>query len=296
MSMVVIMGCIELGLIYSLLALGIFISFRILNIPDLTTDGSFPLGTAVSAIFAVNGHPFLGIPIAFLAGALAGTVTGLLNTKMKIPPILAGILTMTGLYSVNLRIMGNTSNLAINSKNNIFTYAENLVGRNASRVFIPLLFAALVICALTLFFKTQLGLSLRATGDNEDMVRSSSINSDFTKVFGIALSNGIIALSGALLAQYQGFSDVNLGTGMIVMGLACLIIGEVVFGKRTMLWRLIAIALGAITYRIVWALVLKVGLSPNDMKLISAVLIAIAISFPAIRQKVTFQFTRKRRN
>ena len=294
--MVVIMGCIQLGLIYGLTALGIFISFRILNMPDLSVDGTFPFGTAVSAAVASLGFPVLGIAASFVAGVLAGIVTGLLNVKLKIQPILAGILTMTALYSITIRVMGNTSNLPVTRENDTFSRLAGLIGsEDVAKTAIPLVIAVGVILILNSFFKTQLGLSLRATGDNEDMVRSSSIYSDFIKVFGLALSNGLVGLSGGILAQYQGFSDVNLGTGILVMGLACLIIGEVIFGKRTILIRLTAIVLGAIAYRFIISIVLQIGLSANDMKLISAILIAVAISFPTVREKIGFSIKKKKR-
>lgn len=270
------MGAFGLGLIYALLALGIFISFRILDIPDLSVDGTFTLGVAVSVVFAYNGHPFLGILLAIAAGAAAGAVTGVLQTKMNIQPILAGILTMTALYSINLRIMGKKPNISLYGKTTIFNIAK-----------LPdiLVSGIILIAAILLlygFLKTQLGMSLRATGDNEFMVRASSIDSDAMKIMGFAIANALVSLSGGVLAQYQNFADANGGVGMLVIGLASIIIGEAIFGRRSVLNSIISAVLGAIIYRFILSAALKIGMEAIDLKLFSAIIVAAAIFIPDV--------------
>ena len=260
MSLSVIQGALELGLIYAIMSLGIFISFRILNIPDLTIDGTFTLGTSVSAIFAVNGHPVLGVLFALIAGGLAGCVTGFLQTKMKIQPILAGILTMTALYSVNLRVMGQKPNLSLFDKESIFSGLSRLMGDQFADLVMIALILVTSIVAIFFFLKTQLGMSLRATGDNEDMVRASSINSDAMKIMGLAIANAFVALAGAILAQYQSFSDVSGGIGMMVVGLASIIVGEAIFGRKSIIRSLLAVVIGAVVYRFVLTIALRIGL------------------------------------
>ena len=269
-------GAFGLGLIYALLALGIFISFRILDIPDLSVDGTFTLGVAVSVVFAYNGHPFLGILLSIAAGAAAGIVTGVLQTKMKIQPILAGILTMTALYSINLRIMGKKPNISLYGKTTVFKITD-----------LPdiLVSGIILIAAMLLlygFLKTQLGMSLRATGDNEFMVRASSIDSDAMKIMGFAIANALVSLSGGVLAQYQNFADANGGVGMLVIGLASIIIGEAIFGRRSVLNSIISAVLGAIIYRFVLAAALKIGMEAIDLKLFSAIIVAAAIFIPDV--------------
>lgn len=269
-------GAFGLGLIYALLALGIFISFRILDIPDLSVDGTFTLGVAVSVVFAYNGHPFLGILLSIAAGAAAGIVTGVLQTKMKIQPILAGILTMTALYSINLRIMGKKPNISLYGKTTVFNITD-----------LPdiLVSGIILIAAILLlygFLKTQLGMSLRATGDNEFMVRASSIDSDAMKIIGFAIANALVSLSGGVLAQYQNFADANGGVGMLVIGLASIIIGEAIFGRRSVLNSIISAVLGAIIYRFVLAAALKIGMEAIDLKLFSAIIVAAAIFIPDV--------------
>lgn len=289
--MTLLMGSFQLGLIYGLLALGIYITFRILGIPDLTADGSFTLGLAVSAVFTVAGHPILGIIVAILAGGIAGSITGLLQTKMEVHPILAGIITMSGLYSVNLFIMGASSNVTLIGKDTLFTLTGNVLqGMNGNAIkTIPALILCLgVFILLSLLFKTHLGLSIRATGNNEDMVRASSININTTKIIALALANGCIALSGAVIAQYQGFGDISSGTGTMVTGLASVIIGEVLFfGKSSITRGLLAAIVGSILYRLMIALALNSSLFPAYMlKLVSAIIVAIALSLPAIKKQM----------
>ena len=235
-------GSLQLGLLYGIMAIGIYISFRILNTPDLTAEGSFTFGLAVSAIVTVSGHPFLGIILAVLAGALAGAVTAFLQTKLFIHPVLAGILTMSGLYSINLWVMGGSSNLSL------------------------------------------IGLCIRAVGDNAAMVSASSINVDRTKLIGFCVSNALIGLSGAIIAQYQGYADINSGMGILVVGLASVIIGEVFLGRRGVSMGIVAAILGSVVYRFIIAWATKSSFFPAYMlKLVSAVIVAIALAIPAFK-------------
>lgn len=274
-------GASEIGIVYAIMALGVFISFRTLNTPDLTVDGSFVLGSAVSAILCVAGHPVLALVFAFLAGALAGSVTSLLNTKLGVQPLLAGILVMLGLYSVNLRVMGNRPNVPMSKAVTIYNSIPKWFG-DWQILIISLLLLIVVLLLLFFFLRTRFGLVLRATGDNEHMVRASGVHTDFTKLIGLAMSNGLVGLCGAMVAQSQKTSDIGMGTGMVVIGLACVIIGEVVFGTRSLLRRLIAVALGSVLYRIIIAIAFEVGLPATDLKLVSAVIVALALSAPKI--------------
>lgn len=279
MSFSVITGALELGLIFAIMSAGIYISFRVLNIPDLTIDGSFTLGVAVSAIFAVNGLPLLGIILSLAAGALAGCVTGFLQTKLKIQPILAGILTMTALYSINLHVMGRP-NIPLFDKKSIFTPFEGILPKGIVVGIILLI----VIVILYFFLKTQLGMSLRATGDNEFMVRASSISSDAMKILGLALANSLVSLSGAVYAQYLESADSTVGIGMMVVGLASIIIGEAIFGSKSIVRGLISAAVGAIIYRFVITFALQIGMEAIDFKLFSALIVIIAISVPVLKR------------
>ena len=281
-STAVIMSALELGCIYALVALALFLSFRVLNIADMTTDGSFTLGCAVSATVALAGHPWLALPAAMAAGACAGSVTALLQTKLKIPSILAGIITNTGLYTVNLAVMGFSSNVNMMRSATIFTQLQPFFGS-----FYKLIPAAaltlLVGCLLVLFLRTRLGLSIRATGDNPDMVRASSINTGFTVTIGLMLSNAMTALSGAVLAQYQKTADINLGTGMVIIGLASLIIGETLLPRGKMWMKALGAILGSVVYRFIIAIALRLDLPSECLKLISATIVALAIGLPAIK-------------
>ena len=281
-STAVIMSALELGFIYALVALALYLSFRVLNIADMTTDGSFTLGCAVSATVALAGHPWLALPAAMAAGACAGSVTALLQTKLKIPSILAGIITNTGLYTVNLAVMGFSSNVNMMRSATIFTQLQPFFGS-----FYKLIPAAaltlLVGCLLVLFLRTRLGLSIRATGDNADMVRASSINTAFTVTVGLCLSNSLTALSGAILAQYQKTADINLGTGMVIIGLASLIIGETLLPKGKLWMKALGAILGSILYRFIIAIALRMDLPSECLKLISATIVALAIGLPTIR-------------
>lgn len=275
------------GLMWALLALGVYITFRVLDVADLSVEGSFPLGAAVAATALVNG---LGITVAFIlaavAGALAGIVTGFLTTKLRIPALLAGILTMIGLYSVNLHVMGK-ANVALLRVDTIFTYAENLGLTPSMAMFIVGLVAVLVVGVIIYwFFGTELGTAVRATGCNSQMARAQGVNTDSMVVLGLLISNALVALSGALVAQSNGFADVGMGTGTIVIGLASVIIGEVLFGTRSFFNCLIAVVLGSIVYRLVISIVLQMGMPPNDLKLFTAILVAVALAMPLIREKI----------
>ena len=277
-SMTVITSALELGFIYALVALALFLSFRILNIADMTTDGAFTLGCAVSATVALAGHPYLALPAAMLAGASAGVVTALLQTKWGVPSILAGIITNTGLYTVNLAVMGFSSNVNMLKATTIFSAFAGM--KLVPAVIITVFVAAMLV----VFLNTRLGLSIRATGDNPDMVRASSINTGLTITIGLALSNSITALSGAVLAQYQKTADINLGTGMVIIGLASLIIGETVFRGRKTWVKILGAVVGCIVYRFIIAIALRLDLPSECLKLVSAVIVAIAIALPAIKK------------
>ena len=277
-SMAIVTGALELGFIYALVALALFLSFRILNIADMTTDGAFTLGCAVSATVALTGHPFLALPAAMAAGACAGIVTALLQTKWGVPSILAGIITNTGLYTVNLAVMGFSSNVNMLRSATIFTAFPGM--KLIPAVIITLSAAALLV----VFLNTRLGLSIRATGDNPDMVRASSINTGLTVTIGLALSNSITALSGAVLAQYQKTADINLGTGMVIIGLASLIIGETAFRSRKIWLKVLGAVVGCIIYRFIIAIALRLDLPSEALKLVSAVIVAVAIALPAMKK------------
>ena len=283
MSIDIIMDAVILGMIFAIMSFGVFISFRVLNIPDLTIDGSFTTGCAASVVFCVAGHPWIGLMMAFVCGGLAGVVTGFLQTKGKIQPLLAGILTMTALYSINLKIMSGKPIISTFGLTTIYTAFEGF-GPYYKGILILLILVILVVL-LYAFLKTQLGMSLRATGDNEAMVRASSINSDSMKVMGIALANAIVALGGGIFAQYQNFSDVTSGIGMMVVGLASIIVGEAFFRKKTLLFHFLAVIIGAIVYRFILTIALKLGIASTDMKLVSAILVALAISLPHLMKR-----------
>lgn len=295
--MTLFLGSLQLGLLYGILAIGIYISFRILNVPDLTTEGSFTFGLATSAMCAIGGHYILGIVLSIAAGALAGIVTGILQTKCRIHPILSGIITMSGLYTVNLAVMKNAVNVSLIGKDEIFTVIsvalENM-SRDAVRCIVSFIFAAVVCLIMIWFFKTHIGLCIRATGDNEAMVSSSSINVDATKIISLAISNGCVGLSGGLLAQYQGFADINSSVGILVVGLASVIIGEVVMGRRGVTIGIISAVIGSIIYRYIIALATASHIFPAfALKLVSAVIVAIALSIPAVKQAIALSKIKK---
>ena len=277
-SMAIVTGALELGFIYALVALALFLSFRVLNIADMTTDGAFTLGCAVSATVALAGHPYLALPVAMLAGACAGVITALLQTKWGVPSILAGIITNTGLYTVNLAVMGFSSNVNMLRASTIFTLFPG------SKLILAMIITLGVGVLMVLFLNTRLGLSIRATGDNPDMVRASSINTGLTVTIGLCLSNSLTALSGAVLAQYQKTADINLGTGMVIIGLASLIIGETVFRKGKIWMKVLGAIIGCILYRFIIAIALRLDLPSECLKLVSAVIVACAIALPAMKK------------
>ena len=273
------------GILWGIMALGVYITFRLLDIADLTVDGSFATGGAVCAISITNGiNPLLSILIAVLAGFICGLITGLLHTKCKIPAILAGILTQIGLYSINLRIMGS-SNIPLLQSETIFDQLQGMVNLSTNWItlIIGIILVIIVIALCYWFFGTEIGSAIRATGNNEHMVRALGVNTNTTKLLGLMISNGLIALSGALITQSQGYADVKMGIGAIVIGLASIVIGEVLFGhKKGFLVYLTAIIVGSIVYRIIVAIVLQLGLSTDDLKLLTALIVGIALTIPVI--------------
>ena len=278
MTMTALLGAIELGTIYAILALGVFISFRTLNMPDLTVDGSIVTGMATSAVLCVAGvNPYVALVGAFAAGACAGLLTGFLHTKLKIQAILAGILVMLASYSINLRIMGKTPNIPLTKSDTIYKMADQVMPSKYSGIILGIIILVVIIALLYMFLQTRIGFVFRATGDNEDMVRAAGVSGDTMKLLGLALSNGLVGLAGGMLAQNQAFADINSGTGMMVIGLASVILGEVVFGMSTLLRRLIAASLGAILYRIIISQALYIGMESSDLKLVSAIIVAMAL-------------------
>lgn len=279
-------GAVAQGIIWGIMAIGVYITFRILDIADLTVDGTMATGGATLVVCMTLGIPVgIAMIIAFIAGCIAGLITGLFNTKFGIPAILSGILTQLILYSVNLRIMSQKANMPLSvEKYHIILSLRNI----PLALIISGLFALILIAVLYWFFGTEMGHSLRATGCNMNMARANGINTDTNKIIGLILSNGIVALSGALLSQYQGFCDVNMGRGAIVIGLAAVIIGEVIFGKifKNFALRLLAAVFGGIIYYIVITLVLRLGLNANDLKMFSALVVAIFLAIPYWKRKI----------
>ena len=289
--LIITQTALELGFLYALIAMALFLSYRILDIADLTTDGCFVLGAAVSVTVTAAGHPILAIFAAMLAGACAGFVTAFLQTKLGVPSILAGIITNTGLYTVNLMAMGWKSNQSLLGGRTVFTMLRD---RGIGGDWYELLLAASVTILagllLVLFLGTRMGLSIRATGDNPDMVRASSLNPSFTITVGLFLANVLTALSGAVVGQYQKTVDINSGTGIVVIGLACLIIGETLLGRRSVKKGVIAAILGSIVYRFIYAIVFYTKIVPVEcLKLLTAVIVALAIASPSIRRWFAFQ-------
>ena len=277
------------GLEWSVMAIGVFLTFRILDVADLSVEGTFPLGAAVAATSIAEDLGIIpGYLLAFLAGGVAGGVTGLLTTKLRIPALLSGILTMIGLYSVNLHVMGK-ANVGLLQDETVFTIVEKLapVGVAGSALIVGFILAFIVASIIYWFFGTEIGTAVRATGFNPQMARAQGINTDAMVVLGLVVSNALVAVSGATVAQANGFADVGMGTGTIVIGLASVIIGEVLFSPKSFKTSLIAVVLGSIVYRIVIALVLEMGMPPNDLKLFTAVLVAIALSLPLLKTKLS---------
>lgn len=286
MSIREIITLLELGLAYGILALGVMITFRVLNAPDLTADGSFVLGAVVGTLCTLAGHPALGLLAGLTAGAVAGLCTALLTTKWEVHPFLSGILVMTGLYSVNLLVMGGKSNLPLMREATVFTPLQALIGGGWHRVALLAAIVLLLVVALNVFFKTSLGLSIRATGDNERMVRASSISTDRTKAVALAMANALVGLSGAVVAQVQQFADVGMGAGMVVIALASLIIGEAVVRGGGILRGTLAAVLGSVLYRAIVALVLKIYIPAYSVKFLTALLVGVALSLPALKRRL----------
>lgn len=280
-------GAAAQGIIWGIMAIGVYITFRVLDIADLTVDGSFGTGGAVLVMCTISGmNIYLAMLLAFLAGCLAGLATGIFHTVFGIPAILAGILTQLALYSINLRILGGKANQTVSARN--YKLIVSLGEINKSLI-VGLVFSVVIIAILYWFFGTELGHSIRATGNNQAMARANGINTNINKIIGLVLSNGLVALAGALLSQYQGFADVNMGRGAIVIGLAAVIIGEVVLGKvfKNFALRLFACVVGGIIYYIVITIVLRLGLNANDLKLFSALVVAMFLGVPYWKNKVS---------
>lgn len=277
-------GAVAQGLIWGIMAIGVYITFRVLDFADLTVDGTLATGGAVLVITMMNGmNVYVALLLSFIAGCVAGLVTGVLNTLLGIPPILAGILTQLALYSVNLRILGKSNQALSIYKYHVLASMTDIT----KAIIIVAIFVVAIIAILYWFFDTELGHSIRATGCNQNMSRANGINIKFTKIVALILSNGLVAFAGGLLSQYQGFADVNMGRGAIVIGLAAVIIGEVIFGKifKNFALRLLAVAFGGIIYYIVMQFVINLGLNTDDLKLLTAVIVAIFLGIPYIKSQ-----------
>ncbi len=288
-----IQGGITLGIIWAIMALGLYLTYRVLNYADMTVDGSLTLGGAISAVAVTAGvPPILAIFIAVLGGMMAGSITGFLHTKLKIPDLLAGILTQFGLYSINLRIMGK-ANFGLLNQVTLFDQIKGLgVPSKWAGLVVGIIFIVILIVGIYCFFGTEIGCALRATGNNPDMVEAMGSNTKAFIVLGLVVGNGLVAMCGAMLAQYQGYADINMGVGTIVIGLAAIMIGEVVFSKKSYMHRLTGVVIGSILYRIVIAFVLRISLNSNfiikitadDMKLITAILVTVAMILPRMQK------------
>ena len=287
MGLSFLITALEQGLAFSVMALGVYMTFRILDFPDLSVDGSLPLGAAVSAKFIVAGvNPFLSLIPALIAGGLAGMITGFLNTRFKIAPLLSGILTMTMLYSINLRIMGRP-NIPLLGEKTIFKTMSNLgIPSPWNNLIILILIVLLVKFVLDLFLKTQIGFALRAAGDNPQMIRSMGVSTDTMKMIGVIIANSLVALSGALVTQYQGFADVGMGIGTIVAGLASVIVGEVVLGEKSIFITTLSIIVGSILYRLSISIALYIGFAASDLKLLTAIIVIIFLSTPKLKNMI----------
>ena len=294
----IIRTALEVGLIYSLVAFSLFMSYSILNICDLSTDGCYTLGSAVGAVLTIAGHPILGIFAAMLAGVCSGYVTAFLQTRLGVESILAGIIVNTGLYTVNLAVMGFSSNLSIFGTETIFSLFQGISGsafwQDWSSLILLALLLLLTASALRLFLSTRLGLSIRATGDSPAMVRASSINPAFTITVGLCAANSLTALAGSLIGQYNKSSDINLGIGMVTIALASLVIGETIFGRKKMTMRILGVVIGSCLYRLVIAVALRLKAPTEAFKLVSALIVAFAIAAPKAKELLSFE--RKRRS
>ena len=303
-----LISALSQGMIYAPMALGVFVAFRILNTPDLTIDGSFVAGMCVCAVVTISGHPLLALACGLLAGAAAGLVTGLLQTKLGINAILSGILTMTGLYTVNFMTLGGQSNLylqrseinsagvetQVSSETLYKSFRAFLVQATGNRQFdanlsaliITAIIVALTAAVLAVFFLTRTGIAIRATGDNEEMVRSSSINADRSRILGVMISNALVAFSGALLCEQQRYADLNFGSGMLVVGLASVIIGQVFFGSRSVTLNIVSAVAGSLIYRLILQVAYKIDMPSYAVKLLSAVIVVIALILPKVKHLI----------
>lgn len=284
----IVQSALELGFIYALVALALFVSFSILNIADLSTDGCFTLGCAVCATVTLAGHPVLGLVAAMAAGAASGFVTAFLQTRMGIQSILAGIIVNTGLYTVNIAVMGFASNMNLFACDTVFSWAKEAIGGTWYKLIVAVVVVLLVGIFLAWFLNTRLGLSIRATGDNPDMVRASSINTGLMITIGLCVANALTGLSGGLLAQYQKSCDINLGTGMVTIALASLIIGESILGRGGMPKRVLGVVLGSCLYRFVVAIAMRLNVPAECLKLVSALIVAFAIALPYLKKQAAF--------
>lgn len=287
-TMSIVQSALELGFIYALVALALFISFTILNIADLSTDGCFTLGCAVCATVTLMGHPILALFAAMGAGIVSGFVTAFLQAKMGIESILAGIIVNTGLYTINIAAMGFSSNMNLFGKDTIFTWGKEHLGTSWSQLLIAAVIVIAVGALVSLFLNTRLGLSIRATGDNPDMVRASSINTKLMITIGLCVANALTGLSGGLLAQYQRSCDINLGTGMVTIALASLIIGETLIGKGSIFVRILGVILGSCLYRFIVAVALRLNVPAECLKLVSSIIVAFAIALPYLKKQFAF--------
>ena len=291
-----IQSALELGIIYGIIALALFLTYSMLNVCDLSTDGCYTMGAAAGAVVALAGHPFLALFAAMAAGVLSGLVNAFLQTKMKVESMLAGIIVNTGLYTVNICIMGK-SNLNMNTTTTVFSMMKELLKGTAlesySKMIVALIFLVIIAVLLALFLGTRLGLSIRATGNNIAMVKSSSINPAMTTTVGLCMGGAMTALAVCLLGEYQKSVDVNMGTGMVTVALASLIIGETIFGRRTIKVRILGVILGSCLYRVIVAIALRFNLPASALKLVSAVIVGIAISIPAIKEILALQKTKR---
>ena len=283
-------GAVAQGVLWGIMVLGVYITYRLMDIADLTVDGSFALGACVCAVLVVNKQvdPVVALLVSAMAGLAAGAVTGILHTVFEIPAILAGILTQIFLWSINLRLMGGKSNIPLLKVETLISKFVKMTGLTQSQasMIIGIIAAIIIIAFLYWFFGTEIGSAMRATGNNEDMVRALGVNTKMTKLLALTLSNGLVGLSGALVCQSQKYGDINLGTGAIVIGLASIVIGEVLMGRLTSFyWKLTSVVVGSVTYFVIRALVLRMGLDANDMKLLSAIIVALALSFPVVLSK-----------
>lgn len=296
--MPLLINSLEQGLVYGIMSLGVLITFRVLDFPDLTVDGSFPMGAGITASLLIIGwNPLLAILLGIIGGISAGVFTGLLSTKLRILNLLAGILTMTLLYSVNLRIMGRP-NIPLLGEETLIDQVDQLLtplglGDYSTLVFFVLLVLVIKLL-LDLFFNTEIGLALRATGDNEQMIKAQGVNTDLMKILGLAISNGLVALSGGLVAQYSGFADVGMGIGTIIAGLASVIIGETLLPTRSFRWMTTAVISGSLIYRTTIMIALRyghnLGFRSSDLKLITSMIVILALAFPQVRDKLDLQF------